>query len=357
VYPKAGILTLVLIGSLVDAHAALGQGPVTAGTTQVIDLNFGAPVREAINILRQRYHLAITYEGPAYVCSCDLIDMGPGRKTPSQRIITPKRRQFHFEYMELNGKPVENTTFLLMRLLSQYASQGGEVFDVSERQTPTGSEWNVVAVKAHDESGAMTTQIAPLDTLVFIPKEKRSASQFIAAVLQQVRTETGYDVEWWTLAGQPDTWLGEYGADNIPARDTFAQVFEQSHIPIIWELNYDPESNRYFLTFEWAPSTSQSLKPIPAQSPSSPPLPRATTGHIPPASVLHRMTTVYGRTELQSKLAQAGYYTGTPNGQWDQRTVDALKNFQVANSLPATGELDPGTIRKLGLDIDTSSPH
>lgn len=52
------------------------------------------------------------------------------------------------------------------------------------------------------------------------------------------------------------------------------------------------------------------------------------------------------------------FLLGGPNGQWDEKTVDALKKFQAANNLPVMGRLNAETIQKLGIiDFPEPQPH
>ena len=54
-------------------------------------------------------------------------------------------------------------------------------------------------------------------------------------------------------------------------------------------------------------------------------------------------------SEIQSALAAQGTYKGQPNGKWDPATVQAMKEYQSAHGLTATGKLDALTLQKLGL--------
>jgi N-acetylmuramoyl-L-alanine amidase len=53
--------------------------------------------------------------------------------------------------------------------------------------------------------------------------------------------------------------------------------------------------------------------------------------------------------EIQTALSRIGYYEGPPSGQWDEMTVEAMKQFQVANRLAATGLPSASTLKKLGV--------
>ena len=57
-------------------------------------------------------------------------------------------------------------------------------------------------------------------------------------------------------------------------------------------------------------------------------------------------------SEIQTALAQHGYYQGDPNGKWDSNTVSAMQKFQSASGLDPTGKLDALSLQKLGLGSD-----
>ncbi len=57
-------------------------------------------------------------------------------------------------------------------------------------------------------------------------------------------------------------------------------------------------------------------------------------------------------SQIQSALSRGGYYHGDVNGKWDGNTADAVRNFQSANNMDATGKLDAPTLQKLGLGSD-----
>jgi peptidoglycan hydrolase-like protein with peptidoglycan-binding domain len=54
-------------------------------------------------------------------------------------------------------------------------------------------------------------------------------------------------------------------------------------------------------------------------------------------------------SEIQSALAVQGAYKGQPNGKWDAATAQAMKDYQSAHGLTATGKLDALSLQKLGL--------
>jgi murein L,D-transpeptidase YcbB/YkuD len=54
-------------------------------------------------------------------------------------------------------------------------------------------------------------------------------------------------------------------------------------------------------------------------------------------------------TEIQHALIKAGYMEGAATGQYDEITIQAMKQFQSANGLPGTGMPSAATLKKLGV--------
>ncbi len=56
---------------------------------------------------------------------------------------------------------------------------------------------------------------------------------------------------------------------------------------------------------------------------------------------------------VQRSLARNGYYTARIDGIWGPKTAKGVRDFQMANNIPATGRLTNQTIAGLGLEINT----
>ena len=98
----------------------------------------------------------------------------------------------------------------------------------------------------------------------------------------------------------------------------------------------------------------QPAKPVEAKTEANPvlvaPAPQeATPLSKPPESMAMPEAKAETMTiaELQKRLTELGYKPGPADGVTGKRTTDALKQFQQANHLPATGNLDAETIRRL----------
>jgi peptidoglycan hydrolase-like protein with peptidoglycan-binding domain len=59
-------------------------------------------------------------------------------------------------------------------------------------------------------------------------------------------------------------------------------------------------------------------------------------------------------SEIQQALAKDGSFAGTPNGKWDDSTVEAMRKFQAGHGLNPSGKLDALTLQKLGLGAQTA---
>ncbi|HKP86771.1 MAG TPA: peptidoglycan-binding domain-containing protein [Blastocatellia bacterium] len=70
-----------------------------------------------------------------------------------------------------------------------------------------------------------------------------------------------------------------------------------------------------------------------------PAAPRQSGGGIPAERV----------TEIQNALIKAGYMEGPASGQYDDNTIQAMKQFQESNRLSQTGMPSASTLKKLGV--------
>ena len=59
---------------------------------------------------------------------------------------------------------------------------------------------------------------------------------------------------------------------------------------------------------------------------------------------------------MQQRLNERGFFAGRVDGLWGPDTSAAVRNFQQKNSLPPSGQLDPGTLQALGIVDAAASP-
>lgn len=94
-----------------------------------------------------------------------------------------------------------------------------------------------------------------------------------------------------------------------------------------------------------AAQTAAPAKPAPSAQKS--PATTTTTSAAKPATTHHAGWTKEQITEAQTGLAKAGYYKGKPTGSMNADTRSALKAFEKANNMPATGKLSDSVLVKL----------
>jgi len=58
--------------------------------------------------------------------------------------------------------------------------------------------------------------------------------------------------------------------------------------------------------------------------------------------------------EIQNALSREGFYAGKPSGRWDAATTAAMKKFQTANELTATGKVGALSLQALGLGSEVA---
>jgi peptidoglycan hydrolase-like protein with peptidoglycan-binding domain len=69
----------------------------------------------------------------------------------------------------------------------------------------------------------------------------------------------------------------------------------------------------------------------------------------PPAKRAQAGPTHERIVEIQTALADRGFYDGPPSGKWDAATTKAMRDFQTASGLTPTGKLGALSLQKLGL--------
>ena len=60
-------------------------------------------------------------------------------------------------------------------------------------------------------------------------------------------------------------------------------------------------------------------------------------------------------TQVQKKLSELGFDAGPPNGDFGAKTQAALAQFQLSQTIPASGQLDDATLAQLGIKREESA--
>jgi len=105
-----------------------------------------------------------------------------------------------------------------------------------------------------------------------------------------------------------------------------------------------------------APTSAQTA-PAPKAAPAAPKRPAARAPVRRTAARRPRVQTAPTReriVEIQNALAREGFYSGKPSGRWDEATSEAMRKFQTARGLTATGKLGALSLQKLGLGSEVA---
>lgn len=102
-----------------------------------------------------------------------------------------------------------------------------------------------------------------------------------------------------------------------------------------------------------APKRTPAKKTAPKRTPakkSAPAKSKTTARRRAPARPLtQQQPTPERNREIQQALIDKGYLQDPPTGVWDTPSSEALKRFQTAEQLQATGKLDSLSLIRLGL--------
>lgn len=94
-------------------------------------------------------------------------------------------------------------------------------------------------------------------------------------------------------------------------------------------------------------TTSPTPKAKPTPTPTPTPTPSRTAETPPPKILMQSGSKGSQVRELQARLAQIGWFDGTPSGTYGPVTTAAVKGFQGKRGLPTTGATDTATWQRL----------
>ena len=234
-------------------HLATAQTSV-----EHLSVSSGRPVADAVRSLEQKYGFVITYEDPQYVHPADLKDITPRWYVPAnhpqnrQRILAPRGGSLNFSYQVKGGKPLENTSDLLTRLVNSYGVGRNAEFSVHKATVLGVTEWHIIPARALGQGGQLVNVSPILDTSISIPNEKRTGLDMIGTVCKELTRITHQRIALGVVPLNPlYAYNAVQGADNQPARDVLADTLARIRPGLSWQLFYDP-SGFYMLNIHWA---------------------------------------------------------------------------------------------------------
>ncbi len=92
-----------------------------------------------------------------------------------------------------------------------------------------------------------------------------------------------------------------------------------------------------------AAATVLAQAPLPDQRPESPPGGERRGAEERGVAAPNAALDMAAMVDVQQRLRAAGFDPGNTNGLFDQKTSDAVRQFQRAKGLPVTGQIDSAT--------------
>lgn len=101
-------------------------------------------------------------------------------------------------------------------------------------------------------------------------------------------------------------------------------------------------------------SSHTATTPAAKKAPSKTSVKKSKKGRASTRSRAQKAPTADRILEIQSALARSSHFSGEPTGKWDAASINAMKGFQQAQGLKATGKIDAASLQKLGLGSHTA---
>lgn len=219
------------------------------------------PLEKAAGRLEQLYAKPVTYEDPQRLARSEIEFLMPRPGGPAPTPGGPRyfRVLRHTFVMPPGVTPAEAPTLnaeLVNKVVEAYHQQnpGQARYRVLESRLGV----HIVPLQVHDETGALVAASSPLDTVVGVPKARRTASEHLTALFQAVTAASGIPVNitttWFddyfaangyllpadrTGAERPYM-LFEWGVDMMAARDALIDLMDGSSSTMSWRLECGP---------------------------------------------------------------------------------------------------------------------
>jgi hypothetical protein len=220
-----------------------------AGAGIHLAANDPRPLAQALDALQQEYGWRINYEDPQFVSALDTTDIpDPQSRTPGspERIKIPGGHAFSADFAtNKTGDPIpdeDKTVHLVVDLYNRSASPGQ--FEVRKG----ADRLEVVGIAARDEHGNIARQRVPLDQLITLAVQKRSAFDTVDLICHAIaeRSDVKIAVGVFPLGLMNHTNV-TVGGVNLPARMLLQRTLTATGQQLVWRLLFDPDSKSYFL--------------------------------------------------------------------------------------------------------------
>lgn len=248
-------MRLTILAVVMSCSVAVAQQTITIAS----DPNdLSRPISTLLDQVRDREHLAVTYEDPTYSHTPDVEDVteriARSSSTQGHRTIVPRGRAITFVYKAGDFRTQQLAEVTIARMLREYRMLGGPSFSVMRH----GGRLHVVPAEVLGAEWNRIPQTSILDTVIAVPSAPRDGGQLLQAICDEIKKQTGHEVG--IGPSVPSNNLHEYRAaesiEHMSARSALEQLLDKSSLPggFVWDLYYDPGDMSYGLNFSFVPS-------------------------------------------------------------------------------------------------------
>lgn len=241
-------------------------GQVASPVSTSVNLHIAGdarPLATAADRLQARLGVPINYEDPQYVDESEIEDVAREvvrddcySAIPPCRVLIPKRSRLSGSIMTTG---VEPSAAVRAAINLHHQNRNPGIFRLL---TPPDS-FTIVGSQVKGPGGQMIASFSPLDRLVSIAPQKRSAYEFVRLVCELV-SQWGVKVELVSYPTNLFTQMSvDIGADNQPARTVLLRAYASLHWAdpdlvsspapkrrLVWRLFYGPAEKAYYMNVE-----------------------------------------------------------------------------------------------------------
>ncbi|HEX5715039.1 MAG TPA: hypothetical protein VF179_02700 [Thermoanaerobaculia bacterium] len=246
----------LILPAVLWATAASGQAAEADVPRLAISVNTHRPLAALATELEKRYQVVVTYEEGPWVAAADVEEVrrvvakssSPGKAAPPVRVMAPRKAAVSFEYAldPVRGRPTDYAD-LLSALLLQYETAGAPG---KFRFEGSNGIYHLIPSRLENAKGHLADASPVFSTPVRLADQERTVDDTLDEIVAQLNESSPVKVGWGfvplNLFVQTRIRLA---ADGVPARDVMHQILELLPRRVTWRLNYDPTTNRYYLSF------------------------------------------------------------------------------------------------------------
>lgn len=200
-----------------------------------------------LNLMRNHPGIAITYEDPRYRYVGDVQDVSsqiPG--AARNRVLAPRSSSVLAEYSVLTASNrLAEPGVAISRIVDAYNSANNPgTFKIEE----SGSIFHIIPQNVRDTNGNLVSEQSILDLAISFRTEEGNGLKVLNQICEELSSLSGHVVG---LGVSPPSVLAstemDFSASGEKARSALVRLFSMLEASLVWQLDYDPSTDWYFL--------------------------------------------------------------------------------------------------------------